>query len=66
MATFLSLSNLADILGVSIATTRKWWETRTYPPHTDGKGRQGENFPSQLRRALPSVALPLGVQRGGL
>ena len=53
MATFLSLSNLADILGVSIATARKWWETRTYPPHTDGKGRQG--FHMEELSMLPPI-----------
>ena len=53
MATFLSLSNLADILGVSIATTRKWWEARTYPPRTDGKGRQG--FHMEELSMLPPI-----------
>lgn len=53
MATFLSLSNLADILGVSIATARKWWEARTYPPRTDGKGRQG--FHMEELSMLPPI-----------
>ena len=38
---FLSTSNLADILGTSIATTQKWGESGLYPLHTDNKGRQG-------------------------
>ena len=35
----LSLSNLADILGVSLATTRHWWDAGTHPRHEDGQGR---------------------------
>ncbi|MDM8337306.1 DNA (cytosine-5-)-methyltransferase [Mediterranea massiliensis] len=41
MGTFLSTSNLADILGVSLATAQKWRKTGTYPPRTDDKGREG-------------------------
>ena len=38
---FLSTSNLADILGTSIATTQKWGESGLYPLHIDSKGKQG-------------------------
>ena len=41
MGTFLSISNLADIMGVSLATAKKWRDGGTYPPRTDGKGREG-------------------------
>lgn len=40
MRTFLSTSNLADILGTSIATTQKWGESGIYPFHTHN-GKQG-------------------------
>lgn len=40
MRTFLSTSNLADILGTSIATTQRWGETGLYPYHTHN-GKQG-------------------------
>lgn len=33
MRTFLSTSNLADLLGTSIATTQRWGETGMYPYH---------------------------------
>lgn len=38
---FLSTSNLADILGTSLATTQKWGESGVYPLHTDDNGKQG-------------------------
>ena len=38
---FLSTSNLADILGTSIATTQKWGESGLYPLHVDSMGRPG-------------------------
>lgn len=41
MGTFLSTSNLADIMGVSLATAQKWRKAGTYPPRTDAKGREG-------------------------
>ena len=40
MRTFLSTSNLADILGTSIATTQRWGETGLYPYHSHN-GKQG-------------------------
>ena len=41
MQQFLTPSNLADILGTSIATTQKWGESGMYPLHTDLTGRKG-------------------------
>lgn len=41
MGTFLSTSNLADIMGVSLATAQKWRNIGTYPARTDDKGREG-------------------------
>lgn len=41
MGTFLSTSNLADIMGVSLATAQKWRNAGTYPARTDGNGREG-------------------------
>ena len=40
MRTFLSTSNLADILGTSIATTQRWGETGMYPYHSHN-GKMG-------------------------
>lgn len=40
MKTFLSTSNLADILGTSIATTQRWGESGMYPYHSH-KGKKG-------------------------
>lgn len=41
MGTFLTTSNLADIMGVSLATAQKWRNTGTYTPRTNEKGREG-------------------------
>lgn len=41
MGTFISISNLADIMGVSLATAQKWREAGTYPARVDEKGRKG-------------------------
>lgn len=41
MRTFLSVNNLADIMGVSVATSQRWYDTQTRPQRTDEKGRQG-------------------------
>lgn len=38
---FLSISNLADILGTSIATTQKWGESGLYPLHINSNGKLG-------------------------
>ena len=35
MPKFISVNNLADILGTSIATAQKWGESGVYPYHTD-------------------------------
>jgi len=41
MGTFLSVSNLADITGTSIATAQRWGESGIYPCHTNEKGKKG-------------------------
>lgn len=41
MPTFLSVNNLADITGTSLATVQKWGNTGLYPYHFDAKGRKG-------------------------
>ena len=41
MPDFITISNLADILGTSIATVQKWGDTGVYPMRKDGKGRCG-------------------------
>ena len=41
MPTFLSVNNLADIMGVSVATAQRWYEGGTFPPHRDAGGRPG-------------------------
>lgn len=41
MAKFISIGNVADILGVSVATARNWGESGTYPLHKDDRGRSG-------------------------
>lgn len=40
MRTFISTTNLADILGTSLATVQKWGESGAYPYHTK-KGKKG-------------------------
>lgn len=40
MRTFISATNLADILGTSLATVQKWGESGVYPYHTS-KGKKG-------------------------
>lgn len=40
MRTFISATNLADILGTSLATVQKWGESGAYPYHTK-KGKKG-------------------------
>ena len=41
MGTFLTTSNLSDIMAVSLDTAQKWRNTGTYTPRTDEKGREG-------------------------
>ena len=41
MPKFISVNNLADILGTSIATAQKWGESGVYPYHTDERGKKG-------------------------
>lgn len=41
MPTFLSTTNLADLMGTSLATTQKWGEHGIYPYHKNEKGIPG-------------------------
>lgn len=41
MASFLSINNLADIIGTSVATVQKWGQNELYPFRKDGKGNFG-------------------------
>lgn len=41
MNTFLSVNNLADLTGTSIATAQKWGKAGTYPYHKNEKGKEG-------------------------
>ena len=41
MSRFISVNNLADILGTSIATAQKWGESGVYPYQTDENGKKG-------------------------
>lgn len=41
MSTFLSVTNLADLTGTSLATAQKWGESGVYPYHKNEKGKEG-------------------------
>ena len=41
MYTFLSVNNLADLTGTSLATAQKWGESGVYPYHKNEKGKEG-------------------------
>lgn len=41
MPIFLSATNLADLMGTSLATVLKWGENGVYPYHRDEKGKKG-------------------------
>ena len=41
MPTFLSATNLADLVGTSLATVQKWGESGVYPYHDNEKGKRG-------------------------
>lgn len=41
MDRFMSVGNLADVMGVSIATARKWGENGVYPLHKGDNGKMG-------------------------
>ncbi len=53
MGVFLSTSNLADILGISLATAQKWRQTGLYPARMDDRGREG--FYMEDLVGIPSV-----------
>lgn len=39
MRTFLSVNNLADLTGTSLATAQKWGESGVYPYHKNENGK---------------------------
>lgn len=41
MPTFLSVNNLADLTGTSLATAQKWGESGVYPYHRNERGKEG-------------------------
>lgn len=41
MARFISINNVADVLGVSQASIRSWVDKGLYPTHTDNRGNVG-------------------------
>lgn len=41
MRTFLSVNNLADLTGTSLATAQKWGESGVYPYHKNEYGKEG-------------------------
>ena len=53
MPKFISVNNLADILGTSIATAQKWGESGVYSYHTDEKGKKG--FHMEELTSIPSI-----------
>ena len=53
MPRFISVNNLADILGTSIATAQKWGESGVYPYRTDEKGKRG--FYMEELTNIPSI-----------
>lgn len=57
--TFISESNLADILGTSLATTQKWGQNETYPSRTNEKGKKG--FFMEELKDIPEIQLMLNT-----
>ncbi len=53
MGNFLSVNNLADIMGVSITTAQKWWDSGVYPGVIDSHGHKG--FEMESLTMLPPV-----------
>lgn len=41
MPNFISVNNVADILGASLASVAKWADSGVYPSHVDYRGRKG-------------------------
>ena len=53
MSRFISVNNLADILGTSLATAQKWGESGVFPYHTNEFGKKGFFMEDLLN--VPSV-----------
>ena len=54
MEQFLTITNLADILGVSIATVNSWAKKGKYTLETNDKGQKGFNI--QQLKEIPEIA----------
>ena len=52
MTSFISINNLADILGSSVATVKKWGESGLYPIRINEEGKEGF-FMEDLTDILP-------------
>lgn len=52
MRTFLSVNNLADITGTSLATVQKWGESGVYPYHKNDSGKYGF-YMEELKDIVP-------------
>ena len=57
--TFISESNLADILGTSLATTQKWGQNGTYLSRINEKGKRG--FFMEELTDIPEIQLMLNT-----
>lgn len=56
MATFISINNVADILGASVASVSKWTENGTFPLHEDSNGKKGF-YMEDLLSVIPVKAM---------
>lgn len=52
MANFISINNVADILGASFASISKWAENGTYPMHVNENGKKGF-YMEELSSVIP-------------
>lgn len=52
MPSFISISNVADILGASVASITKWSDKGTYPTHTDNHGIKGF-YMEEMPKVMP-------------
>lgn len=57
MRTFLSVNNLADLTGTSLATAQKWGESGIYPYRKNDKGKEG--FYMEELTDIPPVKMML-------
>lgn len=58
MPNFISVNNVADILGASFASVNSWLSKGTFPEHTDDRGQRGF-YMEDLKDAMPPVKMML-------